>query len=179
MTSSFSYDSSWTIIISFSDISFWKNIRHTISAISFQRGHSSFSPDYQPFCAEAKVGRPQVLECCDAYSAVFIIPQIPTTSQPASRAHTFILVNLKRQWWDACSFKKMIFQPSFKDLYALLIMRYCSVHMLHHGLKSSPTVPFIAKVNICVRCDWTKIWGSVYLQWHFIQMWMKWCLIKK
>lgn len=112
MTSSFSYDSSWTIIISFSDISFWKNIRHTISAISFQRGHPSFSPDYQPFCAEAKVGRPQVLECCDAYSAVFIIPQIPTTSQPASRAHTFILVNLRRQWWDACSFKKNDF-PTF------------------------------------------------------------------
>lgn len=91
--------------------------------------------------------------------------------------------HLKRQWWDACSFKKMIFHPSFKDLYALLIMRYCSVHMLHHclfnGLKRSPTVPFITKVNICVRCDWTKIWGSVYLQWHFIQMWMKWCLIKK
>lgn len=94
MTSSFSYDSSWTIIVSFSDISFWKNIRHTISAISFQRGHPSFSPDYQPFCAEAKVGRPQVLECCDAYSTLLY-----SSSHKFRLLHSQPLEHTPLFWW--------------------------------------------------------------------------------
>lgn len=56
MTSSFSYDSSWTIIISFSDISFSNNIRHTISAISFQRGIPHSAPTISLFVQKQKLG---------------------------------------------------------------------------------------------------------------------------
>ena len=71
----------------------------------------------------------------------------------------------------SCSFLEMTSQPSFLHPFnASLSMRNSTAHILHRplfsGLESPPTVPFITKVNISARCDWTEIWGSVCRHWR-------------